>query len=104
MAQESGPEPDQLREAIASTVARMDDSVTHPALALLRPLSAVFASDLETAHRELEGLAGHPDPWTRAARHIFLAFLDHDAGNVDRAVRTRRRPTTGSARSATAGG
>ncbi|MGH3076408.1 MAG: ATP-binding protein, partial [Gaiellales bacterium] len=61
MAREGGPHPYELRDAIATTVERMGDGVTHPALALFRPLAAAFAGDVEAARSELERIADHPD-------------------------------------------
>jgi predicted ATPase/DNA-binding SARP family transcriptional activator len=86
MARDGGPDLDGMRAAIQDAVERIGDGPVHPALALCRPLAAVVTGDIEGARRELDVLAGHPDPWTRAARHVFLAFLTLNDGEVDRAA------------------
>jgi predicted ATPase/DNA-binding SARP family transcriptional activator len=85
MAREDGPDPDALRARIDALLARRVASSTHPALALFRPLAAVFSGDPEEALRELDLIRHHPDPWTRAARHVFIAFISLNRADVERA-------------------
>jgi predicted ATPase/DNA-binding SARP family transcriptional activator len=86
MTREGGPRPDELREAIDTAISRMSGEPTHPALALCRPVAAILSGDVEGTLRELELIADHPDPWTRAARHVFLAYLTLNQADIDRAA------------------
>ena len=57
-----------------------------PLLALLSPMLAVFAGEQDRAMRELSALSGHPDPWVRAARHMFAGHLAINDGEVELAA------------------
>jgi predicted ATPase/DNA-binding SARP family transcriptional activator len=86
MAGEDGPAPERIRDAIERVTANMSRTPTHPAAVFFRPLATILAGDADAAVRELELVAGHPDPWTRAARHIFLAYLTLNRGEPERAA------------------
>ncbi|WP_185792233.1 BTAD domain-containing putative transcriptional regulator [Actinoallomurus bryophytorum] len=86
MTREGGPRPDELRAAIEKAISRMRAGPTHPALALCRPVALIFSGDVAGAVRELERIADHPDPWTRAARHVFLAYLTLNLADIDRSA------------------
>jgi predicted ATPase/DNA-binding SARP family transcriptional activator len=86
MTRDGGPDPDGLRVAMQAAAERVGDGAAHPALALCRPLAAIFGGDIEGARRELDAMAGHRDPWTRTATHIFLAYLTFNDGELDRAA------------------
>ena len=86
MLREGGPDPGPLVEAIQGAASLLTEGSTHPALALIRPLVEIFNGDLDGAARELEMMAGHPDPWARAAQHVFGAYLAMSMGDIDRAA------------------
>src|SRR5439155_961723 len=46
-------------------------------------MAALFTGDDTLVQERLAGLAGHPDPWVRAARHTFAGALDLNAGRPD---------------------
>ncbi|MEV5705847.1 BTAD domain-containing putative transcriptional regulator [Actinoallomurus sp. NPDC052274] len=79
-----GPSLETLSGAMARAVARLPERPTHPVLALGRPIAAVFGGDLEACRRELDGIADHPDPWTRAAVRVFHAYLAMNRGEIER--------------------
>ena len=85
MLRESGPVPGPILDAIQGVVSMVGEDSTHPALALCRPILAVFSGDIDAAERDLDVLADHPDPWARAAKCIFRAYLRMNMGDVDRA-------------------
>ena len=87
MTREGGPRPDELREAVDTAISRMGTESSHPALALCRPVAAILSGDVEGALGQLDLIADHPDPWTRAARHVFLAYLTLNQADIDRAAR-----------------
>ena len=81
--------PDDVAAGLAAIadldarLARLDaDEV--PLLALVRPVIAMFANDLERAERLVEEGLGHPDPWMAAALRSFRAAMAENAGDVDR--------------------
>jgi predicted ATPase/DNA-binding SARP family transcriptional activator len=94
MSRNDGPDPESLREQIEKIAALRPETSTHPALALVRPIAAIFSGDVDLALRELDVIADHHDPWTRAARHVFVAFLAMNRGDVDRAVRAANEAHT----------
>ncbi len=57
-----------------------------PLLALIAPMLAVFTGEEERARRELSALSGHPDPWVRAARHMFAGHFAISDGDIDAAA------------------
>ena len=63
MLREGGPEPDSLIESIRGAVSLLSEDLTHPALALCRPLVKIFTGDIDGAIDELEAMADHPHPW-----------------------------------------
>src|SRR5215475_4904332 len=80
--------PDDVAAGLAAIadldarLARLDaDEV--PLLALVRPVIAMFANDLERAERLVEEGLGHPDPWMAAALRSFRAAMAENAGDVD---------------------
>ena len=85
MSGDGGPDPERLRDAIEELSAVPGASPGHPALALFRPLAAVFAGDIDRALRELELIGDHPDPWIRATRHVFVAYLSMNIGDIAQA-------------------
>ncbi|MFB9831874.1 ATP-binding protein, partial [Actinoallomurus acaciae] len=87
MSREGGPDPERLREQIEKVIALRTDASTHPVLALCRPLVAILSGDVDLALRELDLIGDHQDPWTRAAGHIFVAFLAGNGGDIDRSAR-----------------
>jgi predicted ATPase/DNA-binding SARP family transcriptional activator len=70
----------------------------HPLLALARPVASVFitrGTDTARTRSRLEALAGHPDPWVRAAQYSFAALLELNDANPEA---TERLLLTGYAR------
>ncbi|MBR7829355.1 winged helix-turn-helix domain-containing protein [Actinospica sp. MGRD01-02] len=60
----------------------------HPLLALARPVASVLitrGADAARTRGRLEALAGHPDPWVRAARYSFAALLELNDANPEAA-------------------
>jgi predicted ATPase/DNA-binding SARP family transcriptional activator len=95
MTRDSGPEAESLHEAIVVATARLSDDSVHPALALCRPLASVFSGDMDGAVRQLNAMADHPDPWARAARHIFLGYIEMNQGGLELAGREARQAYEG---------
>ena len=68
-----------VSKALISAVPENAYTARHPLLALIRPVAGVLISrggDGTAARRELDALAGHPEPWIRAARYSFTALLE----------------------------
>ena len=57
-----------------------------PLLVLITPMLAFFAGDEARARRELKMLAGHPDPWVRAAQHAITGHLAMSDGDIEAAA------------------
>ncbi|GLY87952.1 SARP family transcriptional regulator [Actinoallomurus iriomotensis] len=87
MSRDGGPDPRTLHARFEKMLAMRTEASTHPALALFRPIAAIFSGDADAALRELDLVGDHPDPWTRAARHVFVGFLAINGGDFDRAAR-----------------
>ncbi|WP_329248934.1 winged helix-turn-helix domain-containing protein [Actinoallomurus sp. NBC_01490] len=95
MSREGGPDPESLREQMEKIVALRAEPSTHPILAMVRPLAAIFSGDIDLALHELDLIGDHHDPWTRAARHVFIAFLTGSGGDIDRSARAAAEAQAG---------
>ncbi|WP_345472948.1 BTAD domain-containing putative transcriptional regulator [Actinoallomurus oryzae] len=95
MSREGGPDPESLREQMEKIVALRAEPSAHPILAMVRPLVAIFSGDIDLALRELDLIGDHHDPWTRAARHVFIAFLTGSGGDIDRSARAAAEAQAG---------
>ncbi|MBW8484049.1 tetratricopeptide repeat protein [Actinomadura sp. PM05-2] len=87
MTSDPGPSPEAMRAAITDVLRTVPANPRHPALVLARPIAELFVTDLPAARRELAALDGHPDPWVRAATHIFDAYLAINEGDIASAAR-----------------
>ncbi|MDN3352936.1 BTAD domain-containing putative transcriptional regulator [Actinomadura sp. DC4] len=86
MLRDEGPQHDTILDSLQGAVAMVPENSTHPALAICRPLVRIFSGDIDGAFDELDRLAEHPHPWTRAAQHIFRAYLTMSLGDIDQAA------------------
>jgi predicted ATPase/DNA-binding SARP family transcriptional activator len=81
---DSAADPAEL-QAVLSQLAPPPDS-SDPLLALIAPMLAVIAGDEDRARRELATLAGHSDPWVRAAQHVAAGHVAINDGDIDTAA------------------
>ncbi|HEU5032944.1 MAG TPA: BTAD domain-containing putative transcriptional regulator [Spirillospora sp.] len=86
MASSDGPTKDSLQSALDRVMRFVPDAPRHPALALARPASSIFAGDLEDTRRRLRAVEDHPDPWVHAIVKVILGFISLNAGEIDRAA------------------
>jgi tetratricopeptide (TPR) repeat protein len=74
----------RLRETLRRVLPLAPDT-RHPLLVLARPMVSVLSGDLESARSGLRAVAQHPDPWVRAAQHLFCGHLSIHEGHIDEA-------------------
>ncbi|MBE1538002.1 BTAD domain-containing putative transcriptional regulator [Actinomadura algeriensis] len=74
-----------LRTLVDRLVPTVPETPRHPILALVRPLHAVFAGDMERARDRLQALDRHPDPWLRAVARVMLGHIAINVGDIDAA-------------------
>lgn len=82
MTGETGPTHASLAAALDEALSRVPDEPRHPALALARPVAALFTGRPEAAQDGLHALADHCDPWTRAAGKMCLGHLALHQGRI----------------------
>ncbi|PWW65872.1 BTAD domain-containing putative transcriptional regulator [Actinokineospora spheciospongiae] len=68
----------ELRTELAETRA-MDH---HPSMAMVEPMLAAFAGEVDEAFAGLARAAAHPDPWARAMAELGRAFLLENTGDL----------------------
>ncbi len=59
------------------------DSAEQPILALMKPVVAMLADDLDAVARLIEEAISSPDPWVAAAVRSFRAAMSENNGNVE---------------------
>jgi predicted ATPase len=77
--------PAQIREALLQLVPATKGS-NHPLVALAPAVLAAMAGDHQGTQSRLAELAGHPDPWTRAAQQMFAGHMAVNSGRIDEAA------------------
>ncbi|HEY1619911.1 MAG TPA: BTAD domain-containing putative transcriptional regulator [Streptosporangiaceae bacterium] len=77
----------RLREILQQTL-DLAAGTSHPLLVLASPMVCLLTGDMAAARDGLAALAEHPDPWLRAARHLFQGHLSMGEGQVDEADRS----------------
>ncbi|WP_026424987.1 BTAD domain-containing putative transcriptional regulator [Actinokineospora inagensis] len=78
------PERDLLRE-LRADLAASEAMAHYPIMAMMEPMMAAFAGDLEDAMSGLKRGINHPDPWARALSLLARAFLAENSGDVEQA-------------------
>jgi ATP/maltotriose-dependent transcriptional regulator MalT len=78
------PSVEQLAE-ITERMRELSRDSTHPILVLAGPMAATLVGDLDGARRGLARVAGHADPWVRAAVRLFTGYMALHEGRVDEA-------------------
>jgi predicted ATPase len=75
----------KLGEALQRIMPLIEGS-KHPLVGMAAPVLAVLTGDQDLARRQLAALAGHPDPWTRAAQQMFRGHLAVNSGQIEQAA------------------
>src|SRR5262249_2078867 len=74
-----------LHEALQQVAPLLAGGAQPPLMAVAAPLLAYFTGDADAAHRGLQAIAQHPDPWVRAGQRAAAGHLAIHAGNIDQA-------------------
>ncbi|MFI0447693.1 BTAD domain-containing putative transcriptional regulator [Actinomadura sp. 6N118] len=71
-------------QAVAAARAHLPDAEVgrHPLLALLEPIAAMLAQDVDGVHRELEPLLAEGDPWSQATALMFRGLVSDINGDA----------------------
>jgi predicted ATPase/DNA-binding SARP family transcriptional activator len=72
-----------LVTALRTAVSAPRPGTVHPLLLLAAPMLAFFTGDQQAAEQQLGRLAGHPDPWVRAAQQAIRGHLAMNNGQLD---------------------
>ncbi|SDD95793.1 Predicted ATPase [Actinokineospora iranica] len=87
------PDRDTIRDLRADLAAT--DAMTHvPMMAMLEPMLAAFAGDVDGAREGLRRGAAHPDPWARGLVLLGSAFLLENLGEPAEAEAEAERALT----------
>ncbi|WP_254897675.1 tetratricopeptide repeat protein [Kitasatospora sp. NA04385] len=79
---EDGPDPANVRRAVATVLSHLPARPAHPVLPLVAAGCALLLDDRPAGLDGLRGLLDHPDPWTRATAHLGLGHLALDDGQL----------------------
>jgi predicted ATPase/DNA-binding SARP family transcriptional activator len=82
---DSGPSPADLSAALRE-LPGIATPTAHPMLALVGPMLAALGGHPAAAQDALETVAGHADPWVRAARFLISGHLAINSGHIDEAA------------------
>ncbi|WP_034488486.1 BTAD domain-containing putative transcriptional regulator [Actinomadura oligospora] len=80
-----GPAPELFGETINELLRFLPERPRHPIAVIARPISRMFAGDVEATADGFRGLVGHSDPWVGAIAETFLTFNALHNGDLDAA-------------------
>jgi predicted ATPase/DNA-binding SARP family transcriptional activator len=101
-ADQAGPADEFTLPGLADRVEALNFG-RYPLAGLLRPAFAMFTHDTQRARRYIEEARASKDAWVVAATWLVSAALANNKGTWTRCGRRRRRPCSGSGRSASGG-